>query len=46
MKTAFIIVGISILVAFAFVIYCCVKVGAESDKNYVRFINREKPEDS
>lgn len=46
MKIVFIIAGISILVVLTFVIYCCVKVGAESDKDYLRLINRGKPEDS
>ena len=44
MKTLLIVAAIIVFLVHGFVMYCCIKVGAESEKNYDRLTKGEGKE--
>ena len=45
MKTVLIVAGIIVFLVYGFVLYCCIKVGKESDEQYNRLREGKEQED-
>lgn len=44
MKTVLIAASVAVFLVYGFVMYCCIKVGAESEKDYERLTKGEGKE--
>lgn len=45
MKTVLIVAGIIVFLVYGFVLYCCIKVGKESDEQYNKLREGKEQED-
>lgn len=46
MKTVLIIIGVTIILVYGFVLYCCVKVGAEAERDFHKIIFEREDSDN
>lgn len=41
-KTVLIVAAVAVFLVYGFVLWCCIKVGAESEKEYMKLQKREE----